>query len=191
MLTMRKVQQALVAFGANLQLNGQNLPITLISAAKALLSEDLIISRMSRIYTTPCFPAGSGPDYVNAAAVIETSLDALGLLARLHQIEADFGRDRVVRWGKRTLDLDLLAMGDQVAPNAVTQDHWRNLDASHQRTSAPTDLILPHPRMQDRAFVLVPLAEVAPEWRHPRLGLTVLEMLNRLETADIAEVTPL
>jgi 2-amino-4-hydroxy-6-hydroxymethyldihydropteridine diphosphokinase len=112
-------------------------------------------------------------------------------LSRLHAIEARFGRERVRRWGPRTLDLDLLAYGELVLPDAVTQDRWRGLSPADQATQAPAELILPHPRLQDRAFVLVPLADVAPDWRHPRLGLTVLEMLNRLELAEIAAVTPL
>lgn len=188
---MRKVQHALVAFGANLQLIGQFPPETLRAAALALAGPDLAILAMSRLFSTPCFPAGAGPDYVNAAALVGTSLDPAGLLQRLHGVEADFGRTRVQRWGQRTLDLDLLAYGDLVLPDAATHDHWRGLAPEAQARLAPDQLILPHPRLQDRAFVLVPLADVAPDWRHPRLGLTVLEMLNRLEMAEITAVTPL
>lgn len=146
---------------------------------------------MSRLFATPCFPPGAGPDYVNAAAVIATSLDPPTLLGHLNAIEDRFGRQRVQRWGQRTLDLDLLAYEDLVLPDAATHDHWRNLPPDAQVRQAPDTLILPHPRLQDRAFVLVPLAEIAPDWRHPRLGITVLEMLNRLEMAEIAAVTPL
>lgn len=146
---------------------------------------------MSRLFATPCFPPGAGPDYVNAAAVIATSLDPPTLLGHLNAIEDRFGRQRVQRWGQRTLDLDLLAYEDLVLPDAATHDHWRNLPPEAQVRQAPDTLILPHPRLQDRAFVLVPLAEIAPDWRHPRLGITVLEMLNRLEMAEIAAVTPL
>lgn len=190
-LTVRKVQHALVAFGANQQLNGQFPPETLRAAARALAGPDLAVLAMSRLYATPCFPAGAGPDFVNAAALIGTRLDPSGLLQRLHAVEADFGRERVQRWGQRTLDLDLLACGDLVLPDAATHDHWRGLTPEAQARLAPDELILPHPRLQDRAFVLVPLADVAPDWRHPRLGLTVLEMLNRLEMAEITAVTPL
>ncbi len=146
---------------------------------------------MSRLFATPCFPPGAGPDYVNAAAVIATSLDPPTLLGHLNAIEDRFGRQRVQRWGQRTLDLDLLAYEDLVLPDAATHDHWRNLPPEAQVRQAPDALILPHPRLQDRAFVLVPLAEIAPDWRHPRLMITVLEMLNRLEMAEIAAVTPL
>ena len=113
------------------------------------------------------------------------------LLSRLHQVEAMFGRERKQRWGMRTLDIDLLALGDVVLPDTATQTQWRNLDAALQARETPDDLILPHPRLQDRAFVLVPLAEVAPDWRHPMLNLTVLQMMAALPAADLAEMRPL
>ncbi len=188
---MRKDQAALVAFGANVALDGKSLAGSVLDAAAALDAPDLTLRRISWLYATPCFPPGAGPDYVNAVALYDTDLDAAAVLARLHGVEAAFGRDRAVRWGQRTLDLDLLALGDNVLPDVVTQDHWRALDPAQQAQIAPDQLILPHPRLQDRAFVLVPMADVAPDWRHPRLGQTVLEMLSRLQTADIAAVTPL
>jgi 2-amino-4-hydroxy-6-hydroxymethyldihydropteridine diphosphokinase len=152
---------------------------------------------VSRLFATPCFPAGAGPDYVNAAAKISftpegSAADALAsLLARLHAVEALFGRKREQRWGMRTLDIDLLAMGDSVLPDAQTQDHWRNLPAEAQIGTTPDRLILPHPRLQDRAFVLVPLADVAPDWVHPRTGLSVRDMLAALPAAERDAVKPL
>ncbi len=190
-MTERKVQQSLVAFGANMQLRGITLGQTILGAAQALTSPAVTVLRMSRLFSTPCFPPGAGPDYVNAAALLETTLAPAALLEWLHRVEADFGRERVVRWGQRSLDIDLLAMGDQVWPDAETHRHWRGLPAAEQSVVAPDQLILPHPRLQDRAFVLVPLADVAPDWRHPILGLTVLEMLAGLDSAQIAAVTPL
>lgn len=91
----------------------------------------------------------------------------------------------------RTLDLDLIALGDAVLPDAATQAQWRGLDPEAQRRLAPDRLILPHPRLQDRSFVLVPLADVAPDWRHPVLGLTVREMLAARPVAERSEVVPL
>jgi 2-amino-4-hydroxy-6-hydroxymethyldihydropteridine diphosphokinase len=82
-------------------------------------------------------------------------------------------------------------MGDLVLPDAATQARWRGLDAAAQRSLAPDRLILPHPRMQERAFVLVPLADVAPGWRHPVLGYSVEEMLGALPEAARTEVVPL
>ena len=96
-----------------------------------------------------------------------------------------------MRWGMRTLDLDLLALGDSVLPDVETQDQWRELSPDMQARTAPDRLILPHPRLQDRAFVLVPLADVAQDWKHPRTGLSVAQMLAALPPADVAEVKPL
>lgn len=88
------------------------------------------------------------------------------------------------RWGARVIDLDLLAMADLVLPDIVFQDKWRHLPLDEQKIRAPDRLILPHPRLQDRTFVLVPLADIAPMWRHPRTGQTVAEMLAALPAED-------
>jgi 2-amino-4-hydroxy-6-hydroxymethyldihydropteridine diphosphokinase len=185
--------QVLIAFGANLPFAGEGPAETLWKAVAALGEEGLAVLDLSRFYATPCFPAGAGPDYVNAAAVLECGGqdDLASILARLHAVEARFGRRRDQRWGMRTLDLDLLAMGDSVLPDPETQDRWRTLPAEAQIRVTPDRLILPHPRLQDRAFVLVPLADVAPDWRHPRTGQTVRQMLAALPRADRDAVTPL
>jgi 2-amino-4-hydroxy-6-hydroxymethyldihydropteridine diphosphokinase len=190
---MGKSVQALIAFGANLPFEGDLPAHTIARASKALGEEGLTVLAFSRLYATPCFPAGAGPDYVNAAAVLEIGedVDATSILQRLHQVEAHFGRMREQRWGMRTLDIDLLALGDSVLPDAETKDAWRDLAPDAQARLAPDRLILPHPRLQDRAFVLVPLADVAADWRHPRLGLTVRQMLDALPAADREAVKPL
>ena len=84
---------------------------------------------MSRFFRTPAFPAGSGPDYVNAAALLETVLDPEALLAYLHGIEADLGRTRRVRWAERTIDLDIVFHGDSLLPDAATVQTWIDLPA--------------------------------------------------------------
>ncbi len=190
---MVKSIHALVAFGANLPFAGDPPEVTLQRALKALLEEGLSVLAVSRFYATPCFPAGAGPDYVNAAAVLDAGPedDPASVLARLHRIETQFGRRRDIRWGMRTLDIDLLAMGDSVLPDAATQDTWRDLVPETQVRAAPDRLILPHPRLQDRAFVLVPLADVAPDWVHPRTGMTVRQMMDALPKADRDAVKPL
>lgn len=183
----------LVALGANLPHDGRSPAETLRAAIAALPGEGLSLVRASRLYATPCFPAGAGPDYVNAA--IRLRADAgqgpRAVLAVLHRIEARFGRARAERWGMRTLDLDLVAMGSMILPDPMTAAHWRDLAPPDQIAAIPDRLILPHPRLQDRAFVLVPLHEVSPRWRHPALGLTVTQMLRALPAADRKAVKPL
>ena len=188
---MPDARKMLVAFGANVKTAEMSLAQTVRAAAHALASPAVAVTAISRLFASPCFPAGAGPDYINAAAMLETTLSPDDLLAHLHAVEAAFRRERLQRWGQRTLDLDLLAAGDTVLPDAATQGHWRNLPAADQSRLTPPQLILPHPRLQDRAFVLVPMADIAPDWRHPLLGLTVLQMLDRLDPADISAVTPL
>ena len=147
---------------------------------------------ISRFWETQAFPAGSGPDYVNAAATIVTDLPAEAVLARLHEVEASLGRVRDGgRWGARGIDLDLLALGGQVFPDEQGQTAWRDLPLEEQMRRAPEELILPHPRLQDRGFVLAPLAEVAPLWRHPIIGATVAEMLTALPSASFEGMRPL
>ena len=183
---MTTTKEALVALGANLTFGGLSPDRTILAAIAALGREGFLIDQLSNLYETPCFPAGAGPDYVNAAATIplRQGQTAAGVLTVLHRVEAEFGRERLQRWGMRTLDLDLIAISDSVLPDLVTYTEWQRLAADSQRAQAPDQLILPHPRLQDRAFVLVPLADVAPDWCHPVLGQTIRQMLAALPQSD-------
>jgi len=180
----------LIALGANLPSAAGPPEATLRAALERLAQAGARDLRASRFFDTPCFPPGAGPDYVNAAARLRFEGTAETLLDRLHAIEAAFGRERVNRWGRRTLDLDLIAQGSAVRPDMATYCAWHDLPAEAQASRAPDRLILPHPRMQERAFVLVPLADVAPDWRHPVLGQSVREMLAALPEDAVAEVRP-
>lgn len=182
---------AIIGLGANLQSSVGPPVDTLRYALDELGKGGVKLQSVSRFYATPCFPQEAGPDYVNAVAALHTDLNAPDLLSRMNSIEAAMGRTRTTRWGQRTLDLDLLAYGDQIRPDLATFQHWYDLPPEQQSMSAPEQLILPHPRLQDRAFVLVPLAEIAPDWQHPVLGHTAQQLLNDLEAADIAQVVPL
>ena len=145
----------------------------------------------SRCFATPAFPAGSGPEFVNAAFRFETELPAKDILAKLHEIEAKAERTREQRWAARTLDLDLIALGEEIAPDSATWRYWYELSLEQQSKITPEQLILPHPRVQDRAFALMPLADVAGNWIHPVLGQDIDTMLSALSDAEKAEVKPL
>jgi 2-amino-4-hydroxy-6-hydroxymethyldihydropteridine diphosphokinase len=181
----------LIGLGGNLSSNAGEPAQTLLSAIKYMPNEGLKVHAVSRFFTTPCFPAGAGPDYVNAALSVYSTLKPEGLLAALHRIEHRFGRIRDQRWGMRTLDLDLLAVGQNVLPDAATYQAWHALPPSDQARAAPDRLVVPHPRLQDRAFVLVPLADIAPDWVHPVLGQSVASLCAQLPPEELAGVCPI
>ena len=161
------VARALVALGSNL---GDRAGHLLGAVAALARRPEVRLAGLSRIYeTVPVGPAGQGP-YLNAVLAVETELGPLELLEVLLAIERAHGRVRRERWGPRTLDLDLLDFGGRVLERP--------------------GLSLPHPRLHERAFVLVPLAEVAPDWRHPLLGTTAAELLAKLDRSGVRPWEP-
>ena len=122
-----------------------------------------VIAISSWYQTAPVGPPQ--PDYLNGCALLETSLAPLDLLNTLQAIESEFGRVRHEVWGARTLDLDLLLYEDRII-------------------DLPT-LQVPHPRMLERAFVLVPLAEIVPNWIEPRSRESLAVLCNKLECSDV------
>lgn len=152
----------LIGIGANLpspQFGGPH--DTCVAALKALEGRGNRVIGRSRWYRSAPVPASGQPDFVNAVAELETGLSPSALLADLHWIEADFGRVRGLPNEARIIDLDLLAYHDL-------------------SLAEPDGLVLPHPRLQDRAFVLLPLRDIDPAWRHPVLGDTVDVLIGRL-----------
>ena len=115
---------------------------------------------LSSVYRTPAMGADAGKDFLNAAAVLETDQSPDQLLAELHRVEAELGRSRTQHWGPRIIDLDLLLYGDTCLDN--------------------DQIVVPHPCMWYRRFVMAPLAEIASEWVHPLLNATNAELLARL-----------
>lgn len=181
----------LIALGANLP-GQKDSPLAQLQDAISLLADaglrDVVVSRF---YNTPCFPTGTGPDYANAVMRCSTDLGPQAILKILHGIEACAGRSRDGRWLARVLDLDLLAVGAQVLPDPVEFGTWADLPLLEQAYRAPDTLILPHPRIQDRAFVLVPLMDVAPDWVHPVFGRSVRQMVAALDPVAVAEIRPI
>lgn len=151
-----------IGLGANLDSREHGPPVATLSAAlDALESDKFKVVRRSSWYRSAPVPASSQPRYVNAVAEIDTDMAPEALLAHLHATEDRFGRVRSVPNAARMIDLDLLVYHDRVIP------------------SGP-GLIVPHPRMQDRAFVLLPLAELAPDWVDPRDGRALRELIDDL-----------
>lgn len=142
----------IVALGANLKGDFPSLSAVLEAALGAMAAEGLEIVSCSSFWRSSAWPDPTSPAYLNAVAVVETTLVPQDVLAALHRIEDRFGRSRRERNAPRTLDLDLIAFADLV----------------HRSP----DLEIPHPRAHDRLFVMGPLAEIAPDWRHPVLGST-------------------
>ena len=155
---------ALVAFGSNL-----DDPAAQLRRAAAVVAALAARSSWSSIYrTVPVGGPAGQPDYLNAVAALQpvaAVAEPGALLEALLEIERRHGRRRSERWGPRTLDLDLLAVGDQVVEEP--------------------GLSLPHPRMMNRAFVLAPLCEVAPSWRHPLTGEAACAALARVGEAGV------
>lgn len=178
----------LVALGSNQEWSDIN-PLDILHLSLIRMRrKGFFLSRLSKFYKTPCFPAGAGPDYVNACVLIRSPFSAQKTLDTLHAIEADIGRERQQRWGMRTLDLDLLSYNNEIQPSLAEFHRWLDLDLASQMQIAPDTLILPHPRIQDRAFVLGPLNDIVPDWSHPVTGRTVAQMFQALPCAMRAEL---
>jgi 2-amino-4-hydroxy-6-hydroxymethyldihydropteridine diphosphokinase len=158
----------LIGIGGNLASAQFGPPLdTLAAAMVALEAEGIQIATRSAWYQTEPIPRSEQPWFVNAVVSLITGLAARDLLAVLQVVEGQFGRVRGKRNAARVLDLDLLDYQGQVIDTA--------------------SLVLPHPRLHQRRFVLVPLAEIAPDWRHPLSGLTAEQLLSRLAAKQPVE----
>jgi 2-amino-4-hydroxy-6-hydroxymethyldihydropteridine diphosphokinase len=150
-----------IALGSNLGNSQQTLEEALQTLDKI---EGIKLKKYSSWYqTAPIGP--EQPDYINGCALLEVDLEPLQLLKTLLKIEDQFGRVRQERWGARTLDLDLILYGNLIL-------------------NTP-DLIIPHPRMNERAFVLIPLGEIAPNLIDPQSNLTIFQLLEKVDKTGV------
>jgi 2-amino-4-hydroxy-6-hydroxymethyldihydropteridine diphosphokinase len=145
----------IVALGSNMYISSSS-PSDILGAALDQFEQfGFGVRRRSSFWRSTAWPDPSEPDYINAVAVVETALSPEAALARLHELEARFGRVRTRPNAPRSLDLDLIAYGRRV------------------QAQPP---VLPHPRAAERLFVMGPLAEIAPGWIHPVSGRTAAEL---------------
>jgi 2-amino-4-hydroxy-6-hydroxymethyldihydropteridine diphosphokinase len=158
----------LIALGSSLAGRFGSREALLEAALDDFPAAGLKLLKRSSWWRSASWPDPGMPDYLNGLALVETALSPQRTLAALHGLEAVFGRRRDAANAPRTLDLDLIAHGRAV------------LDGP--------DLVLPHPRAHQRLFVMGPLAEIAPDWRHPRLGRTAAELV--LSTSVGADARP-
>ncbi len=180
----------MAALGSNLSGNVTS-PLEALELALTLFAEyGLRITARSRLYRSPAYPPGSGPEFVNGAVAFEADREPSVVLRDLHSIEAQLGRVRKRRWEARVCDIDMLACDAEILPDNATVLRWLYQPEVEQRINAPQELILPHPRMQDRGFVLVPLAEIAADWVHPVLGKSVAQMLAELSPEAVQGIKP-
>lgn len=159
----------LIALGANLPSPAGTPAQTLTAALLLLAQRSITIERRSGFYRTAAWPDPNDPPFINAVAAVRTGLAPAALLGELQQVESRFGRKRGTPNAPRTLDLDLIDYDGRV------------------ETGPPE---LPHPRMQSRLFVLCPLREIAPDWRHPVSGLSVAELIAALPGSEIERISP-
>lgn len=182
----------LLALGANLPGNSGDVTSTLSRALELLKAFPHVeVAQRSRWFRTPAVPAGSGPDFVNGAASLRSTLPPDEILLKLHAVEQKLGRTRPERWAPRVCDLDLLGHGGAVLPDLASVQAWMSLSEAEAGARTPEHLILPHPRMHLRAFVIVPLCDIAPDWVHPVLQLPVATLLQRLSPEMRAGIEPL
>jgi 2-amino-4-hydroxy-6-hydroxymethyldihydropteridine diphosphokinase len=149
-----------LALGTNLGERHANL-----RAAIEALSPDVKVIAESKVYETPPWGYENQPAFLNMAVKCETNLEPESLLKRLKQFEVQLGREQSFRWGPRLIDIDVLFYDDLILESE--------------------SLIIPHPRLHERAFVLVPLADIAPDFVHPVLKKTIKELLASMDIDDI------
>lgn len=171
------MNKIIIALGSNLPGSSGGPVATLRAALEAMPSFGIRVVNVAPFYRTPALAGYVQPDYVNSAAEIEAAEPPEALLQKLHRIEALFGRVRRDRWAPRVIDIDLLDYRGLVTPGR-----------SGPSGVAGMPIALPHPGISGRGFVLVPLREVAPGWRHPVSGESVERLIAALPPGELARI---
>lgn len=172
-------QQILVSLGSNLPSPAGTPRETLQQAVKTLGKIGLAGLEVSGLYETVPIPASDQPNFLNCALKAHTAIPAEKILSLFKVTEKALGRQLGDRWSARTLDIDLVAYGDNVLPSRTT---WDQLTCNENPSAYIDEVTVPHPRLHKRAFVLLPLMDIAPDWVHPCLSQSVREMV---ENADV------
>lgn len=159
-----KYTECAIALGSNL---GDSCAILNAAIATLATMPEITLQARSSWYQTKAVGPVQ-PDYINGCALLQVNISPQQLLETLLAIETQFGRVRTQHWGARSLDLDLLLYDDLII-------------------QSPT-LTLPHPRMRERAFVLVPLAEIAPDWIEPVSRRAIAELLKDVDCSDVKKI---
>lgn len=157
----KKLVKSAIALGSNM---GDPQSILTASLENLAQTPGIILEAKSSFYRTKAIGPPQ-PDYLNACAILQVEMQPQALLTTLLAIEQKFGRVRREHWGPRTLDLDLLLYDDLIVNEPNLQ--------------------IPHPRIYERAFVLVPLAEIAGNWQEPKSGKRIENLLQELDTCDV------
>ncbi len=178
---MMEKKHCWLALGSNLPYGGME-PLQVIEAAiTALQDAGLDQTRVSGLYRTEPVPKSDQPDFINCVITGKTHHKALEILDICQSIERIFGRERSTRWGARTLDIDIINYDHQIYPSL---DEWRAV-ADHVDVSTDMPkLVLPHPFMHQRAFVLRPLCDLVPGWSHPVYSRTATDLLSEQPEQD-------
>ena len=145
----------------------------------------------SNWYISSSFLDEREPRYVNVGIRLCTNLKPIELLNFTSVLENKFGRKRQKRWGPRTCDIDILLSDQLILPSKLSFKKWMNLNLSDQIKVVPNELILPHPRLQERAFFLKPLNDLQPDWVHPFLKMNAKEMLDSLPPNELENIQEL
>lgn len=165
----------LIGLGSNLGGVEFGSPRRVLEAALAEMpNRGIIVRELSCFYESEPVPKSDQPWFVNAVAAVETELSPAELLRCLHDIEADLGRKRRIRWEARIIDLDIIAYGEQILPSKAL---W----SQKAKDITPDEIIIPHPRLHERLFVLKPLMDICPDWIHPVSGKTVAALMTHVE----------